>query len=151
MPKLPTGELVAKAYAKYALAAAGLGTVPVATSLPDVAAWAETGAVQIDGIVGTTYRENNLRDMVASYSGWAARLDSDKPPYGQANELMEVIRESAFWDWPSAVELSLEPAGVYSDVVIHAVHPVTEPRRIPDQDQSRAHYTMDFRVVWAVA
>lgn len=151
MAKRPTSELVAKAYAKAVLADAGLSAALVATTLPAVESWAATGAVQVESIVGTVVRDNDIRDMVVSYGGWAARPGSDKPPYGQANELLEVLRASAFVEAPSVWLLELEPAGIYEPVLVQSATPVTEPRRIPDQDTSRAHYSMDFRLFWVVA
>lgn len=155
MPKLATGELVAVAFGKWALAAQGFPTTPVVTTLPDVSAWgstptvAGTGAVQVEGIVGTTAHETNLRDHMVSYGGWAARINSDKPPWGQANGLLEAIRDQCFnqewWDW---VELDLEPAGVYQRVAIQGAIPQVDPRRLQDPDASRAHYTMDLRLIW---
>lgn len=148
MAKLPTSELVAVAYAKRVLSLAGV-TAPVVTTLPDVAGWASTGAVQVEGIVGTTTREHGLRDIVVSFGGWGAKPGSDKPPYGQANGLLEfLVTFGAERDWADALALDLEPAGVYEPVLVQAGHHITEPRRIPDQDSSRAHYTVDYRLVW---
>ena len=149
MPKLPTGELVAVAYAKAVLLGAGKGSVPVVTTLPPVADWVSTGAVQVGGIVGGAARDTALHDMVVSFEGWAARPNSDKPPWGQANELLEILWNDAYaTDAFYAVEL--QPADVYSDVLIQSGKPLTPPRRIPDQDQSRAHYSMDLRLFWTV-
>lgn len=147
MPKLPTAELVAVAYAKRVLSQASM-TAPVVTTLPDASTWQATGAVQVEGIVGTTMHEQDLRDTVASYGGWAARPGSDKPPYGQANGLLELIRTSSWAGWSGPVVLDLEPSGVYRSVRVMGAMPVTEPRRIPDLDTSRAHYSMDFRLLW---
>lgn len=150
MAKRPTGELVAVAYAKAILADAGL-TAPVSTTLAAVTTWQTTGALQVTGIVGGVTRDNDLRDMVVSFDSWAARPGSDKPPWGQANELVEVVRASAFRDWTDALELELEPAGVYLPVRVQGAVPISpEPRRIPDQDASRAHYSLDFRLIWTV-
>lgn len=150
--KIPTGELVAVAYAKAVLSLAGLQAVPVATTLPDATEWAATGAVQVSGVVGGTPHENPLRDMIIGYDGWAVRPNSGKPPWGQANSLLELIHESAFWDWAdTALPLQLEPAGVYDPVLVQGATPQTYPRRLADPDTSRAHYTMDFRLLWTVA
>lgn len=147
--KLPTAELVAVAYAKAVLGAAGQGTVPVVTTLPDASGWASTGAVQVGGIVGTTTRENGLRDTVVSYEGWGARPGSDKPPWGQANGLLEfILADGSERDWTDGLILELEPAGVYEPVLVQSAFMQTEPRRIPDPDTSRAHYTMDHRIIW---
>lgn len=151
--KRPTGELVAVAYAKRILTLAGF-TAPVVTTLPDVSSWSSTGAVQVDGIVGNVAKENNLRDMVVSFSGWGARPGSDKPPWGQANGLLEPIRDSAFLDWADALELELEPAGTYAPVRVQSAVTLgvqSEPRRMPDPDTSRAHYVMELRLLWTVA
>lgn len=152
--KAPTGELVAVAYGKRVLAEAGLAGVPVVTTLPPVDSWAATGAVQVGGIVGGVSRETALRDTVVSYEGWAARPGSDKPPWGQANGLLAALLDSAFWDWLDAMPLDLEPAGIYRPVLIQSVTVKGvqgEPRRLPDPDTSRAHYTMDLRIFWTVA
>lgn len=151
--KLPTAELVAVAYGKRILALAGL-TAPVVTTLPDVASWSSTGAVQVDGIVGSTGRENNLRDVVVAFSGWGARPGSDKPPWGQANGLLEIIRDSAFMDLGDGLELELEPANTYRSVRVQSVTTQGvqgEPRRMADPDTSRAHYVMELRLFWTVA
>lgn len=151
MAKQPTGELVAVAFGKSVLSLAGKPTVPVVTTLPAATVWATTGALQVEGIVGTVTRDTNLRDTVVSFGGWATKPNSDKPPWGQANELLEDIRAAAFWDWAdTALPLDLEPAGVYEPVLIQGVVPVTEPRRMPDPDTSRAHYTMDLRLMWTL-
>jgi hypothetical protein len=157
MPKLPTGELVAVAYAKAVLTAAGKATVPVVTTLPAVSDWVTTGALQVGSIVGAGGsfrggggRDTNLRDMVVSYEGWAARPNSDKPPWGQANELLEILRADTFDGAEGFYFLTLAPAGVYEDVLCQSSKPLTEPRRIPDPDTSRAHYTMDLRLFWTV-
>jgi hypothetical protein len=153
MPKLPTAELVAVAYAKRILNLAGY-TAPVVTTLPGVETWKDTGAVQVDGIVGSTSRENNIRDVVVALSAWGARPGSDKPPWGQANGLLEPIRDSAFLDWSNAMPLDLEPANTYSPVLVQSVTTLGvqgEPRRVPDPDTSRAHYVMELRLFWTVA
>lgn len=150
MPKLPTGELVAVAYGKTVLARAAIAA-PVSTTLAPVTAWQATGALQVTGIVGGVARETPIRDMVVSFDSWAARPGSDKPPWGQANELVELVRDSSYWDWTDALALALEPAGVYQDVLVQGAHPVSpEPRRIPDQDTSRAHFSLDLRLFWTV-
>lgn len=151
MAKRPTAELVAVAFGKAVLSLAGKPTVPVVTTLPAVTAWQTTGALQVGGIVGTVTRDQDLRDTVVSYEGWAARPNSDKPPWGQANEILEDIRGAAFWDWAdAALPLDLEPAGVYDPVLVQSAVVVTEPRRMADPDTSRAHYTMDLRLFWTL-
>lgn len=148
MAKLPTAELVAVAFGKRVLSLAGV-TAPVVTTLPDVAGWVTTGALQVEGIVGATIREHGLRDTIVSFGGWAARPNSDKPPYGQANGLLEfLVAIGTEGTWEDALVLELEPAGVYEPVLVQAGHHITEPRRVPDQDASRAHFTMDYRLIW---
>lgn len=147
MPKIPTAELVAVAYGKAVLGWAS-NTAPVVTTLPDVSSWSATGALQVAGIVGTTTRDNDLRDVVVSFDAWGARPGSDKPPWGQANELLEIVRASSFAEGVFPLWLGLTPPGVYSAVQVQAAIPITEPRRLPDPDASRAHYTMDFRLIW---
>jgi hypothetical protein len=146
--KAPTGELVAVAYGKLVLAAAGQGAVPVVTNLPDVSVWTTTGALQVAGIVGTVSRETPVRDMVVSYDGWAARPASDRPPYGQANGILQTVWDSGFQGQDVDLPLALEPAGVYRPVRVASAFPITEPRRAPVEDASRAHFTLDFRLIW---
>lgn len=151
--KLPTAELVAVAYVKRVLATAGV-TAPVSTTLADAGTWATTGAIQVDGIVGSTSREGNLRDVVVGLSGWGARPGSDKPPWGQANGLLELVRDSAFQDVAAPVLLELEPANTYRPVMVQSATTLGvqgEPRRMADPDTSRAHYVMELRLFWVVA
>jgi hypothetical protein len=149
--KLATDELVAVAFGKWALARAGL-TAPVVTTLPDVSGWASTGAVQVTGVTGTTTHDTPLHDVVVSYEGWAARPGSDKPPWGQANGLLAGIADASYADWwDLVVPLTLEPAGVYQSVVVQGAIVLMWPRRLADPDASRAHYSMDLRLIWTVA
>lgn len=151
MAKRPTAELVAVAFGKAVLSLAGKPTVPVVTTLPAATVWQATGAVQVEGIVGTVARDTDLRSPVVSFGFWATKPNSDKPPWGQANELAEDIRGAAFWDWAdAALPLDLEPAGVYDPVLVQSARVITEPRRMPDPDLSRAHYTMDFQLWWTL-
>lgn len=150
--KLPTAELVAVAWAKAVLSDAGIAVPPVVTKLPDVARWVTTGAVQVIGTGGGMAHDTDIRDSIMSFEGWAARPDSDKPPYGQANGLLEFLRAACYADPDSYRELALEPADTYRPVRVLAVVPTTaEPRRIPDPDASRAHFSMDLRMIWSVA
>lgn len=149
--KLPTVELVAIAWAKSVLTGAGITLPPIVTKLPDVAGWVSTGAVQVVGTGGGMVHDTNLRDSVVSFEGWAARPDSDKPPYGQANGLLEFLRDACYGDSRYPLALELEPAATYKAVRVLSVVPVNaEPRRIPEPDASRAHFSQDLRLFWLV-
>lgn len=145
--KRATSEGVAVAWAR---------TLPlpgVSTSLPDLSTWpvlAGTlrGFVTVDAIVGGARRDTGLRMPVVSFSAWAAVPDSDRPQWGAANDLIEIIREQN--DASPFVPVTVtQDAKHRSARVLSVWCPGGEPRRVQDVDESRAHYVLDVAIQWA--
>lgn len=74
----------------------GIPDNKVNTVLPDRALWADTGFVQVVGVVGgTPWIDASVRDPVLEIDTWGCRLNSDKPDWGKASALMDKIVRAA--------------------------------------------------------
>lgn len=143
--KRASGEGVAVAWART------LALPAVATTLPDVSQWpvlagTVRGFVTVDAVVGGTVLDNPLRAPIVQFSAWAAVLDSDRPQWNAANELIETL-------WNAQYDLAAFPALVQQDAEhlsarVLAVRGLGEPARKNDPDESRAHFTCDLQMWW---
>lgn len=145
MPNHATAEGVAVAWAT------GLALPAVATTLPALSAWPIFSGTSVRGfvtvgIVGSVPRGNGMRESVASFDTWAAVLNSDRPQWGAANELAERLwTETLRGEFPT---VRVQQHASYFPAYVHSVHGIQEPRRIPDQDESRAHYATEIAIMW---
>jgi hypothetical protein len=136
------------------VAAAWAGTLAlpaVATTLPELGSWpvlagTVRGFVVIDGVVGGTPRDTALRSPVIGISTWAAVPDSDRPQWGAANDLAEVILRETYRHPFVPVTVRQSPKHRYA--IVHSVRVLSEPRRVPDPDEGRAHYVLDASIFW---
>lgn len=144
MPLLPTNEGVAVAWLR------GLPgvTAGVSTSLPrKLESWAPTGFIVVS-VVGGVTRDTNLRSPVLSLDFWAAKVDSDSPPWGQANQYAEYVRDMVYREDLFPVPVVPAP-GDYLPALVQGASLVSpDPRRIPDPDTSRAHYVLELSLHW---
>lgn len=144
--KRATSEGVAVAWART------LAVPAVATSLPTLDQWpvlagSVRGFVTVDAIVGGAGRDTALRAPVVSFSTWAAVPDSDRPQWGAANDLAEIIREQCVAT--PFVPVRVQQDAYHREAMVLSVWGVApEPRRVPDPDQSRAHYVLDIGMRW---
>lgn len=146
MAHLPTNEGVCVAWLRSLpeLAAGAATTLP-----KDPASWAEHGFVTV-AVVGGTARDTNLRSPVLSLDGWAVALDSDRPPWGKANSVLEVVRDAVYREDRFPVPVVPGP-GDYLPALVQSASLVSpDPRRVPDPDTSRAHYVLELSLHWTV-
>ena len=149
---LASAEEVGVAWAKSLDLAVGQG---VATTVPDFASWSAvaTGTtsrafLQVIGTGGGMVRDTPLRSSVLSFDCWAARSSSDRPPLGLASAILaDLIRKTSGYSLATfPVQLTLTNGAV---VIVDSAWRVNDhPRRIPDQDTSRAHYSIDIELMW---
>lgn len=149
MPNLPSTEAVAVAWLKALNTVAGTA---VATTVPAVSAWpiVNTGTgmsrifVQVLGTGGGTVGDTPYHRDVVSVDSWATKDNSDRPPLGIAMQCLLRVWGAGYS--PGNLGL-LEVDGAW--VSVDSVRPISaHPRRIPDQDQSRAHYSLDMEISW---
>lgn len=145
-----SAEHVAVAWLKALNTLAGTA---VATTVPQASSWPLVGTsrvfLQALGTGGGTVGDTPYHRDVVSVDSWATKDNSDRPPLGIAMQLalkvwgagyspgnlglLEVFREGASLGWVS----------------VDSVRPISaHPRRIPDQDTSRAHYSLDIEISW---
>lgn len=150
MPLLPTTEGVAVAWLRtLPEIPAGVATTLPATREGQVPTWAEHGFITIS-VVGGTVRDTNLRMPVVSVDAWAVAPNSDRPPWGKANGLTELVRDACYREDRFPVQVVPSP-GDYLPALVQSASLVTsESRRVPDPDTSRAHYVLDVALYWTV-
>ncbi len=126
----------------------------VATTVPDVSSWPVVSGgssvfLQVVGTGGGVVGDTPLRRSVLSFDSWAAKANSDRPPLRVASHnLSDLIGQTSAYtnraDFPKRVTL---PNGAH--VIVYGAQPINDhPRRIPDQDESRAHYSIDVEMMW---
>lgn len=138
----PTTDLVAVAWLK---GVPGIPVDSVATTLPsDSSVWAASGFVQVAAVGGSPNPHLPTRMPVVAVDCWACAPGSGKPPWGKANTLAELVRDGTAGASGRVVEL---PVGGLSARVLEA-WPLTEPRRVPNDDASYARYGLDLALRW---
>lgn len=140
----PTSEFVAAAWLSAVL------PVGVATSLPKRETWSTySGTVKgfaTVSIVGGSTRDFGLRAPVVSVGTWAAVIGSDNPQWGAASQLAEIVVAECLKLVPDV--RVVKQSDKYASALVHTVRLNAEPRRIPDQDASVAHFETEFVLVW---
>lgn len=147
---IPDAEQVGVAWAKTL--GLPVGTA-VATTLPEFSSWPTVSGgskafLQVYGTGGGTVGDTPLRRSVLSFDAWAAKTGSDRPPLALASHtLADVIGQTSGYargEFPVALTLVNG-----STATVHDATPINDhPRRIPDQDTSRAHFSVDIEIMW---
>lgn len=144
-PRVPSTEAVVIAWLR---GLQGLAAGVATTTPSDVSTWAANGFVVVLSAGGSGL-DTALRAPVVSVDTWAIQPDSDHPPWGKAFSVAQDII-AAVQDMSrtgQAVQVTPSP-GDWVPVLVQDVSLLTEPRRIPDPDTSRAHTSMDLEVRW---
>lgn len=139
---LPTNERVAVAW----LSSIEALQAGVSTSLPsDVNSWAEHGFVQVQMSGGGVNIYAPIRGPVVQVDCWATTLNSNKPPWGKANQLAEVIlEETQGRDVARTVDLGEK----YGPARVMSAYLVGEIMRIPSDEAGNARFMFDMAINW---
>ena len=127
----------------------GLSPGMVATQLPkDNTTWAASGFVTVRTVGGAPGMYVPLRQPVVAVDAWAVNPTSNKPPWFQANGLMELIdqgcRVSNAGRW-------LALPGLYLQARVATAYWVTEPQRVYTDQGGYARYTANLALNWVPA
>lgn len=137
-----TPEQVAVAWLKT------LPTIPsdkVATSLPaDSTVWGSTGFVQVTIAGGSPASSVPLYRPVVQVDCWAATTGSAKPPWGRAGSLAQAIVWATYRFRGQVVNLGTD----FAVASLLSVRPLSEPRRIPDDEAGFARVQLDLELSW---
>lgn len=149
-PMIPDAEQVAVAWAKSLSLLVGTA---VATDLPAATAWPTVSGgsrafLQVIGTGGGTVRDTPLRTSVVSFDAYGVKTDSDRPPKAMTSHILsDLLGRTMGYENGSFPAMVTVANGAVATV--HSAWPVTEhARRIPDQDTSRAHYSLDIAIMW---
>lgn len=131
----------------------GIPDTKIGTVLPDSSLWADTGFVTVLGTVGgTPWVDAPVRAPVVEVDTWGCHLNSERPDWGKASALMELIVAAAQAPRTS-VDVRLTAGG--GDARILSCWPVSEPRKqLTGVDQgdpaSFARLMIDLSFLWTV-
>lgn len=146
--KRPNSELAA---VTWALSLPDVPTGKVATVLPPIESWIDTGFVRVVGVVGgSQLPDAPLRRPVVQLDCWAANPKSDThPPWGAAFLLAEALVSATQVDSPHRSKVIELPHG-FAPVEVRDVTAITEPRRLrtPDPTGGYACVTLDLLFQW---
>lgn len=139
---LPTGELLAIA---WITSVCGLNA---GTTLPrNEAAWANSGFVQLTTVGGSPGIDTPIYNPVLNVDCWAVSPSSNKPPWGKANQLAEVITAAGFRK--GAMALHISDSG-YLGALVTDVYATTKPRRMLSDEARYARYQFDLSMHYLV-
>src|SRR3546814_2650085 len=94
MPHLPTNELVGIHWIK---SITGIPANSVGTTLPaDNSTWEASGFIQVQMASGNPDLYLPMNQPVLQVDCWAAKPNSEKPPWGKANNLAELIKAATY-------------------------------------------------------
>jgi len=145
-----TSELVAVAW---------IGSVPglslgmVATTLPaDDSSWPNAQFVTVAVIGGSPNIDLPVKAPVFQVDCWACKPGSNKPPWGKANALAEVIRYATLPRSGVNRLLTITANGVtYPPATVQAARLLTEPMRRYGDAADYANYSFDLAMTWVTA
>ncbi|HET9384510.1 MAG TPA: hypothetical protein VFO67_05135 [Gemmatimonadales bacterium] len=144
MTLAPNSELVTVAWLR---GVPGIDPSQVSTSRPqDNSTWAGSGFVQVGPMSGQPDVYIPMRRPVASVHLWAVNLNSGKPPWAKAAALGEAILADCQTHEPRDVSDQL-PAQ-YRGARVLSAYAMGEPRRVPGDLTSYAHFVFDLQLHW---
>jgi hypothetical protein len=152
MPLLPDIEPVAVAWLKSLglhVGTAVATTVPEASAWPTILGTSTRAFLQVVGTGGGVMHDTPMGQDVLSLDVHAVKPNSDRPPTHAARQVLYQVRDHLLTRgaFPTLVSLPDTPA-----VRIHSAWLLTpNPRRVPDQDTSRAHHSVDLEIMWGVS
>lgn len=143
----PTAEQVAIA---WLMTVPGVTPEKVATRLPaDDTTWALTGFVTATTVGGSpASRYVPMREPILQIGCWAVNPGSAKPPWGKAGELAGRIVERTYTDLAPG-EFTVRNG--FLPVLLRSVWPLSEPRRITEDEAGYARYQFDLAFAYTVA
>lgn len=144
MPYFPSSEQVAVA---WLLSLNGVPEGKVATTLPDAAAWADTGFVQVQTVGGSPAVDVPLYRPTVQVDCWATNPGSSRPAWGKAAHLANAVQWGTYRQPASGVLVLRD--GAYGARVLTAVT-LTEPRRITGDDAGFARVQVDVALTWCL-
>jgi hypothetical protein len=130
-----------------------LGLTAVGTTVPeDSATWTGTGFVQVEKTGTRVDPHLKLRSNVITCHVWAARSNrnSQNPPWGQANQIAELIVDGCYDPLKSENKRLILPDSLGAlPVKVLSAWLIQDPTRAPSDEQFMAHYVLDLQISWA--
>lgn len=137
------------------VAGAWLATLPgitadmCSTRRPADEKYAEKGFVTYQVVGGTPNNYTGERLPVVTFDFWGVNVGSQKAPWAKTASLGEVVMNGCFSqgdiDYIGPIVL---PASITGGAIVSAVNALTELRRVPDDSDSVAHYSVDVEIQW---
>lgn len=159
---LPNSELVASG---WLAAIPGWSSAMVGTTLPRIGSsgplpsWVATGFATVQVVGGTPGALMASAEPVVSINLWAVNATqtggpagpvnvSNKPPWGDAAQLAEQIRQAAYTLDKGAGRSVAMAAPGYAHAAVTGAQLLTEPRRLLADIAGYARYQMEIQLRW---
>lgn len=140
---LPTNEVVMVAWLK---ALPNIPSDKVATVLPvDNSVIAPSGFITTMVAGGEPHKYVPRNSPVYEVNCWAVNPNSEKPPWGKANNLAEIIKES-FYDQSNFGHLTTPSP--FENVRTMSGYLLNSPKRVPEDEGRFARYTFEILFHW---
>lgn len=144
MPSRPNNDVAAISWLKTL---PGVPSNGVASSLPrDNSTWEASGFVTIQVISGQPDIYNPINRPVVQILCWANKANSEKPPWGRANNLAEEIK-AACYGHPELYGYVQTPVH-FGDVRVLSCYLLSEPRRVLADEARFAVYEFELQMHW---
>lgn len=151
IPTIPNSELVALAWIRDIVTAYDVG---VGTTLqgpdPDtqILSWGDTGFIQARVVGGSINGTVPLREPVLAIDCFAANVGKNRPPWGRANSIAELIVLAArSINWGDTQRPVTLPAG-YGLARVCDGSVINEPERRTADEANYARYGFELSVSW---
>lgn len=137
-------ELVARAFVS-SLNLGPSASYGVGTILPEDKNTWKDGFVQVQIVGGQTDMYVPTRKPMIQCDVYVPSINSSKPQWGRANNIVEGIINAAYVGNFPSFDLDL---GTYPTVRVQSMYIASEPRRIYGDPGGHARYTMDIVITW---
>jgi len=122
----------------------------VATSLPtDTSGWGSTGFIVVTVAGGTPAVDLPIRRPLIQMSCWAVNPGSQRPPWGKADQLAQVVIDACYASTGKTRDVTWTQGGQAVTARVLGAVAVSEPTRLYSDDASYAHVRVDVRLDWA--
>lgn len=140
---LPTNALAAITWLK---SLDGIPSDKVATELPKLEKWEDTGFVQVYVLpAGTPNPDVPIHSPQIQIFTWTAEPGSNRPPKRKANNLAEVIKNAT---WDHTTFGILQTPMPYQFVRIMSVRALSDPVEVEADEARFAKYMLDIEINW---
>lgn len=144
MAHKPTNEVVGVSWLR---SLPGIPSNGVSTALPkDNSTWEASGFITVQTVGGQPDMYNPWNQPVFQILCWANRANSEKVPWGKANNLAEIIKDACYGH-PELYGHVATPSQ-FKDARVLSCYLLSEPRKVQADEARFAVYEFELQMYW---